>query len=647
MWILILQAVVICVFLQVPGCFPSCLIFGPVANCGMQNLRWVPSLPPRITHLYLEMNRISEVNASSLSGLEELQVLDIGKQHVPLVIRNNAFSRQQRLTKLVLGFNIGLRLEPQAFLGLSNLQELHLNYCSLRESILKDNYLEPLASLETLDLFGNHIKRVQPSVFFANLTKLKDVNLKLNKIDMICEPDLLGFCGKHFQMLNLNSIQLTDMSSRSFDWKECGNPFRGMSFQTLDLSYNMFSTGKSKQFFRAIEGTKISHLKLSGPMGKGFSHNNLPDPDNGTFEGLRNSEVRILDLSKNRIFALHPRVFHPLKEVAVIDVSKNNINQILRNAFEGLQGHLKSLNLSYNLLGEIYSYTFQSLTNLEILDLSYNHIGVLGYGSFTGLPKLKALSLTGNSLRELGFPASLPSLGYLFLNDNKLTPLSVNSLKRFASNVSYLNVNDNRFTNLGNVYIYLSQFKHLQYLAYGGNTIRTCSITINHSPLRSFQTLDLHSSSMQAVWTQGRCLNLFDNLGSLLRLNLSFNALRSLPEGIFKGLTSVVEIDLSSNAITYLQADVFPRSLKTLSLANNFIASPDPVAFCSLSTLDLTSNRFHCDCNLKSFLTWLNKTNVTFVSPVNTLKCEFPLNLNQVPLVDYFLQLTQEQKQND
>lgn len=632
------------VHLQVPGCLPSCLLKGSVANCGFQNLRWVPPLPPYITHLYLETNHIGEINATSLSGLEELQELDLGQQNVSLVIRNNAFSRQRRLRKLVLGFNVGLQLEPKAFVGLTSLQTLHLDYCSLNESILKENYLEPLSSLETLNLFGNQLNKLQPSMFFANMTNLKDLNLKLNKIDKICESDLVGFQGKHFKILNLDSVHFKAMLSEDFDWQKCGNPFRRMSFQILDLSYNGFSVGKSEQFFRAIEGTKMSHLKLSGHMGRGFSFNNLPDPDHSTFEGLKNSSVFTLDLSKNRIFALQQGVFSPLKEVAIIDISKNRVNQIHRNAFEGLQGHLKLLNLSHNLLGEIYSYTFTSLTNLRVLDLSYNHIGALGVRSFSGLPNLKALYLTGNSLRELGFPASLPSLDYLLLNDNKLTPLSVSSVTRFATNIKLLNIQDNRLTNLGDVYTFLAQMKRLQSLFYGGNTIRWCTLSrqVSATGLNHLQALDLHSSSLQSIWSQGRCLNLFDNLGHVVDLNLSFNALQSLPQGIFKGLTSVVRMDLSSNILTYLQPDVLPKSLKILNLSNNFIASPDPTAFCSLSFLDLKMNRFHCDPNLKSFLTWLNRTNVTFLNPVEELRCEFPYGFHSVSLLDYSAQVTQQ-----
>ncbi|KAM6915195.1 toll-like receptor 5 [Xenentodon cancila] len=641
MWTLRLRMVAICLALQVTGCFPSCLIKSSVAHCAYRKLKWVPPLPPYITHLHLEMNYISEINTTSLSGLGELQELDLGLQKVPLVIRNNAFSSHRHLRKLELGSNIGLQLEPQAFAGLSRLQKLHLDYCFLNESILEDNYLQPLSSLENLNLFGNQIRRLQPSMFFVNMTKLTGLNLKINKIDKMCESDLVGFKGKHFSIFNLDSIPLKEMSNANFDWHKCGNPFRGMSFQVLDLSHNWLSVSNLKLFFRAIEGAKISHLKLSGHMGRGFSFSNLPDPDRSTFEGLKSSSILTLDLSKNRIFALQQGVFSPLKEVTAIDLSRNRVNQIHRHAFQGLQNNLKVLNLSHNLLGEIYSHTFASLGSLQLLDLSHNHIGGLGHGSFSGLPNLKALYLTGNSLRDFNFPAALPSLDYLLLNDNKLIPSSVYSLTRFASNVTYLSIQDNKLTNLEDVYTFPNEFKHLRSLLYGGNRVRWCTARSQVSP-NNVKVLDLHGISLQHLWTRGKCLNLFDNFGNVTRLILSFNELQSLPQGIFKGLSSAVEMDLSHNALTYLQPDALPKTLRRLNISNNFIASPDPAALRSLNYVDLSMNRFRCSSRLSSFLTWLNQTNVTFLTPIQELRCEFPFAFHNVPLLDYFAQITQQ-----
>ncbi|KAF7230868.1 toll-like receptor 5 [Nothobranchius furzeri] len=651
MWTISLQTVTVCVFLLMAGRVHgrvrgrACVIQGQVAHCDMMTLKAIPPLPPDITHLYLGVNRFREINATTLSGLEQLQELDLGHQLVPLVIRNNAFSKQKHLRKLDLGFNSHLQLEPLAFAGLSSLQNLQLYHSSLNDSILADKYLDPLSSLQTLNLYGNKIKRLQPSTFFANMTNLTHLNLQLNQIDQICEPDLVGFKGKHFTDFNLQSVNLRDMLRSEFDWQKCGNPFRGISFETLDLSLNGLGLHQLKMFFKAIEGTKISHLKLSGHVGKGFSFSNLPDPDSTTFEGLRNSSVLSLDLSRNNIFALHPGVFSPLTEITAINLSHNPVNHIHKKAFQGLEGSLKMLNLSHNLLGEIHAYTFDSLTNLQVLDLSHNHIGILAFGAFHGLPNLKSLHLTDNSLQHLHRPATLPSLDRLMLNGNKLEGYSVNIVGQFAPNVAFLSLQNNRLTNLGIVDTLIKDLKNLQFLSYGGNSA-TCSWLSSGVAPNTVKDLDLHSIFLQSVWGQKKCLNLFDRFGNVTSLNLSSNGLQSLPQGVFKGLVSVERMDLSSNALTYIESDVLPVSLKLLNLSNNFIASPNPAAFSSLSFLDLSLNRFRCDADLISFLTWMENTNVTFLSPVSKFRCEFPRGLHNEVLVNYSVQVKKQLKLN-
>lgn len=629
---LVFEAAIICVVLQIQRS-SSCLIPGSVASCAFQNLGSVPALPPHVTHLFLEMNQIHEITATSLSRLPMLQQLDLGHQRAPLVIRNNAFSKQTNLTRLVLGVNRNLHLEPLAFAGLSNLKFLDLSYCNLNETILSSSTLEPLTSLETLDLFGNNIKRLQPAVHFTNMTNLKDLILKLNPLDEICEEDVTAFKGANFRLVNLNSVLLGAMTSQDFDWEKCGNPFRNMTFEILDFSNNNLNLQSLKQFFMAIQGAKINKLKLSGQYGRGFSFNNLPDPDSTTFEGLRDSNLQHLDLSKNRIFALQREVFSPFRDVKFIDMSQNNVNRIHKSAFDGLQENLQTLNLSHNLLGEIYSYTFASLTNLRVLDLSHNHIGAFGYNSFRGLRNLQVLMLTGNAIRTLGFAAPLPRLQILQLDDNKLK--SIYGIAPFANAVMFLDVSNNRLTNLGDVYNILSTFKNLQYLLYRHNPVERCIVDSHFGPNR-LQSLHLDHISLQSIWSKGKCLDLFHKLGHLQVLSLTGNNIRSLPFDIFKGLKAIQIIDLSSNSLTSIQDNVIPPNLHMLNLASNFIAEPQPEIFRTLRVLDLRMNRFYCGPGLKKFVTWIKESNVTLIGPIGQLICEFPSVLHGVSLVHFY-----------
>lgn len=620
--------------MQVSTCYQSCTLYGPVAACSAQNHQWVPLLPSNITHLYLDMNNIGEINRTSLRIYDQLQRLDLGMQKVQVTIRNNAFIRQSKLTELILGANIGLQLEPRAFSGLFRLKHLYMDYCSFGDSILAGSHLQPLLSLETLELSGNDIERLRPGPFFSRLTKFKELNLKANKINRLCEEDLAGFKGKHLVLLNLESNPLNDMADGDFDWGTCGNPFRNIGLGTLDLSSNSLNLNAIHKLFKAMRGSSIARIILSRVFGQGFSHNNLPDPDESTFEGLANSTVKTLDLSKNRIFALQKAVFSPLRNATIIDLSQNKINQINRNAFNGLQENLKLLNLSYNLLGEVFSHTFTNLTNLRVLDLSNNHIGVLGYESFSGLTNLSYLSLTGNSLRNLGFPASLPTLKYLLLNYNRIT--TIHNIMKLGPNIIHMDVMGNQLTNMDDVYGILSDFKSINNLFYGGNTIHFCKLNRKYSisPNNSLVVLDLHGSSLEMLWAEEYCLDLFDGLQNLLALNLSLNSLTSVPQGIFSGLTSIIELDLSFNTLTYLRLNTFPVTLRHLDLSHNFLAAPDPVNFQFLTFLSLRGNRFYCDCHLESFLKWLNVTSLD-LEQHHQYTCEFPTNLINVPLQNY------------
>ncbi|XP_071019196.1 toll-like receptor 5 [Oncorhynchus clarkii lewisi] len=627
-------------YLQVVKCTPKCPIYGSIAACTSQSLYQVPALPPYITILYMRDNYISEINETSFSGLEGLKELDLSWQQVNgLIIRTNTFQRLENLAVLYLGYNTGLQIEPDAFVGLSNLRALSLYRCDLTESILQGDYLKPLVSLETLDLYGNQVKRIQPALFFVNMTDFQELNVSLNRMESICEEDLLGFQGKHFRILKLNSLYLYSMTQYGFDWKRCGNPFQNMSMETLDLSSNGFDVDKAKLFFNAIQGTKIHHLILEhSTMGKSFGFSNVKDPDRQTFEGLKNSSVKILDLSKCFIFTLQYAVFSPLREVEDITIAQNKINQIDREAFFGLQ-NVQRLNLSHNLIGEIYSYTFDNLPSILELDLSYNHIGALGYQAFKGLPNLQVLDLTGNSIRGLGTYGSLaplPNIQLLRLADNKIT--SLEGLSVFAPNTIILNVQNNRLTNLEDVYTVLAKLMHIEFLWYGNNFIKWCTINNNISvpAVNSLKLLELRNIALQMIWARGECMHVFQHLGKLLSLDLSFNSLQALPDGIFKGLISLEEMDLHFNSLTYLKQDIFPESLKTVDLSYNFLASPDPEAFHSLSWINLYRNQFHCDCGLEDFLTWLKGTNVTFPDPgVNEFSCEFPSDLHGISLLNY------------
>ncbi|KAK3519767.1 hypothetical protein QTP70_003894 [Hemibagrus guttatus] len=459
----------------------KCFIKDDEAYCVLRKLDEVPVLPPNITYLDLSLNAISEIHEKSFHGLEKLQILMIQQQEVRLVLRNNAFSGLSNLIKLDLAYNTNLRVDPGAFNGLFNLQILNLTECKLYDSILSGDYLRPLVSLEQISLAGNNIRKIRPASFFTNMSKLHVVDISHNWINSFCEEDLFHFQGKHFTLLKLHDIKMSDMNPYWGSWNKCGNPFKNMSMTVLDLSLNGFSVDMAVLFFRAIRGTKIHSLILnhSGSMGKGVWYDNTKDPDRDTFMDLAESGIKALDLSKASIFTLKNAVFSYMPDLEEISLAESTSKCfikddeaycVLRKLDEVpvLPPNITYLDLTLNYISEIHEKSFHGLEKLQILmiqqqevrlvlrnnafsglsnliklDLAYNKNLRVDPGAFNGLFNLQILNLTecklydsilsGDYLRPL---VSLEQLSLAGNNIRKIRPAS------FFTNMSKLHVVD-------------------------------------------------------------------------------------------------------------------------------------------------------------------------------------------------------------
>lgn len=133
-----------------------------------------------------------------------------------------------------------------------------------------------------------------------------------------------------------------------------------------------------------------------------------------------------------------------------------------------------------------------------------------------------------------------------------------------------------------------------------------------------------------------RCLK----LGSLFPsqvLQLGYNKLSNLTEGMLRGLGRMQCLFLQHNLIEVIATNAFWESpnLSSLDLSSNKLARLDPATFTFLNRLmvcELAGNPFHCGCELSSFLNWLESfNNVTHT--YDRLQCETPLEMNGLPLL--------------
>ncbi|NXB70592.1 TLR5 protein, partial [Donacobius atricapilla] len=602
--------------------FRSCYSEAQVAIYLSCSLTDVPPVPKDTVKLLLSFNYIRQVTVTSFPLLEHLFLLEIGRQLVnPVTIGKGAFRNLPNLRILDLGGNNILQLDLDAFVGLRSLTVLRLFYNSLGDSILEERYFQDLRSLEELDLSSNKITKLHPHPLFYNLTALKIVNLKYNWISNFCQTNLTSFQGKNFVFFNLGSNNL--YKTEDVAWAKCSNPFKNITFSSLDLSSNGWSTERAQYLFTAIKGTQINSLIFSSHiMGSGFGFDNLKNPDYSTFAGLERSNLRIFDISQGFIFSLNSLIFQRLGNLVSLNLFKNKINQIQRQAFFGL-GNLKILNLSSNLLGELYDYTFEGLHSVMYIDLQQNHIGMIGDKSFRQLVNLKIIDLRDNAIKRL---PSFPHLTSAFLGDNKLISVADRTIT-----ATHLELERNWLADLGDLYI-LFQIPDLQYIFLKQNRFSNCVKRANVIENNQLVYIDLGENMLQLVWERDLCLDVFGALPKLQVLHLNNNYLSALPQEIFRGLTSLKGLNLASNLLSHLSPGLFPQSLTNLNLSGNQLFSPEPEVFMTLSILDITHNSYVCDCALKSLLVWLNETNVTLAGSESDRYCVYPPAFERVPL---------------
>ncbi|XP_004439593.1 PREDICTED: toll-like receptor 5 [Ceratotherium simum simum] len=592
---------------------PSCSSDGQVALYRFCNLTQVPQVLSTTKNLLLSFNYIKTVTTTSFPFLEQLQLLELGTQFTPLTIDKEAFRNLPNLRILDLGKNQIDFLHPDAFQGLPHLFELRLFSCGLSDAVLKDGYFRNLESLTRLDLSINQIRGLYLHPSFQDLNSLKSIDFSLNQIPIVCEHGLEPLQGKTLSFLSLAKNNL--YSRVSVDWKKCMNPFRNMVLETLDVSGNGWTVDVTGNFSSAINGSQIFSLVLAYHiMGSGFGFHNIKDPDRNTFAGLARSSVIRLDLSHGFIFSLNFRLFETLKELKVLNLAYNKINKITDGAFYGLD-NLQILNMSYNLLGELYNSNFDGLPKVAYVDLQKNHIGIIQAETFRFLEKLETLDLRDNALKTINF---IPNIPNIFLGGNKLV-----TLPNIQLTANFIHLSENRLENLDYLY-FLLQVPHLQILILNQNRFSTCNK--GHAPSKnlSLEQLFLGENMLQLAWEGGFCWDVFKGLFHLQVLYLNNNYLNFLPPGVFSDLTALRGLSLNSNRLTALSPGDLPANLEVLDISRNQLLSPDPDLFASLSALDITHNKFICECELSAFINWLNQTNVTIFGSHADIYCMYP-----------------------
>uniref|UniRef100_A0A8U8ANS9 Uncharacterized protein n=1 Tax=Geospiza parvula TaxID=87175 RepID=A0A8U8ANS9_GEOPR len=409
-----------------------------------------PNLSSTLKELYIYNNMIQEIQEQDLSGLPNLEILDLSGNcprcydapypcipcpKTSIQIHSKAFDSLENLRILRLHSNSLQSIPSSWFKNIKNLKELDLSQNFLMKEIGDAQFLTFLPSLVQLDLsFNFELKVYSPylnlSKTFSSLSNLETLRLK-------------GYVFKELSATRSTSTthcrskDIEASSYQSLVKEDCLNYGK-----TLDLSRNnVFFVNPSD--FQGLSSLKCLNL----------SDNAISQTLNGSeFSYL--SGLKYLDFSNNRVDLLYQTAFKELKLLEILDLS-NNQHYFMAEGVTQFQS-LRILEFRGNRLDALWN-----LTSLEELDISFNSLSFLPHSVFEEMPpSLKILNLTNNRLKSFiwGNLPSLKNLVTLDLSNNLLTNVP-RELSNCSSSLQELIFPENVINNLKMLLLHGNPFK--------------------------------------------------------------------------------------------------------------------------------------------------------------------------------------------
>ncbi|KAJ8919502.1 hypothetical protein NQ315_002123 [Exocentrus adspersus] len=158
-------------------------------------------------------------------------------------------------------------------------------------------------------------------------------------------------------------------------------------------------------------------------------------------------QAEVLDLSYNQISELGSHIFLEigLTNLKLLNLSHNRVSQVHLHGFEGLT-NLKTLDLSYNMLRYFLEQWFVSLNSLQELYLKGNNLKSINDEPRLSLKQLRVLDISNCAIHGLrpGVFQNLPKLELLDVSENYLISLDVELITSLGNLHTFI-VKDNNF----------------------------------------------------------------------------------------------------------------------------------------------------------------------------------------------------------
>ncbi|EDV97704.1 protein artichoke [Drosophila grimshawi] len=465
---------------------------------------------PQLKTIYLHNNLIRRIHPESMlqssgSGVEAVHIYNNEIAHVEAL--RALLDALPTLRFLDMSSNQLSELPYGALRGHGTLEQLHLNNNQLRR--IERDALMAMPALRELRMRNNSLSS-DLSLPFWNLPGLKGLDLAQNQFVRVDAQLLAGL--PSLRRLDLSENGLKDLAANSFR-------HNGL-LETLNISSNELS--------RIQPGT-FMHLERLFEVDASFNQLTVVIP------GLPQIVERI-SLRGNRITALPAAGSKSLQlpNLRMLDLSQNRIEQLARHGFQAAP-ELRVLSLAQNQLRLLEDTSFLGIQRLELLHLQDNQLGQADERALLPLAELRNLNLQSNKLESV--------TDNFFSNNSRLEQLDLSrNLIRTISPTAF----DNQ--------------RSLEYLDLSGNALLDISVGLGN--LHSLRDVDLSYNQITRVHS-----DVVNNWRNVVEIRMSNNLIVELQQGTFRNLPKLQYLDLSSNEI----ASVQPGALKGLDELQEFV----------------------------------------------------------------------------
>lgn len=236
-------------------------------------------------------------------------------------------------------------------------------------------------AIHNLQISGCKVKKIENNAFKSQGPYLKNLNLQDNELTEVPVKALRILT--NLSLLDLSKNKITYIENYSFSTLQ--------ELTTLKLSDNNVTL--APQAFSGLENS-LKNLNL-----KGTKQKTVPE----CIRRLRS--LAFLDLSQNSIRQLPgpdgALTFEGLDSLTALNLERNLLVNLEKEAFYGIKSTLSSLSLLNNLLPEFPTEAIATLSDLRVLDIGFNLLNQLPTDAFLKNPSITLLALDGNPLRTV------------------------------------------------------------------------------------------------------------------------------------------------------------------------------------------------------------------------------------------------------